>query len=74
MPCQQPIAVQHFKSDTESAMSVTAQMANSEITLFGGSPPTELFAFGPWFSCQVGYDPTCSIMADSFIRSFAFDP
>jgi hypothetical protein len=30
--CQQPTAVQHFKSALESTMSVTAQMANSAIT------------------------------------------
>ena len=29
---QQPIAVQHFKSDTESTMSITTQMVNSAIT------------------------------------------
>jgi hypothetical protein len=29
--CQQPTATQHFKSDAESTMSVTTQMANSSI-------------------------------------------
>jgi hypothetical protein len=32
MSHQQPTAMQHFKSDTESTMSVTAQVVNSAIT------------------------------------------